>query len=255
MRLLSILMGMALLAASVLSSACISASDAEYRADDPAIAEGSPEMWALACDAIHTSTMQVGFDRLRWGPATKANIELVKKNLAEGPWDVKNREDALRRIVETQKGSHSQLFWQLGKYLENASPDEQKAYIAAHENDPDELNQIKIAAAHYPRLKEKGLLGWDLARCIALCRRAYTAGYLERQEAWSFIMPMARKLRATFTSWEDVSNNYLLGRRFWCKYRADEGNPILEQELAKLLKDEKSVWRSVPWNLDLVTPM
>ena len=208
-------------------------------------------MWALATDALHSSAQHVGLDRLRWGPATKANIEFVKKDLAEGPWRVRNREDVLRKLKATQSEGYSQAFWQMGESFAKATAKERDAYLAKHKDDPDALNRLEIVTAHYPQLKAKGLLGWDLARYIALCRRAYTAGYLEREEAWDLIMPIARRLQAAFDSWEDLGNNYLLGRRFWSKELADSGNPILEKEFKKLLGDETSVWRKLPWKVDL----
>ncbi len=49
------------------------------RAEDPLVVDGSPQMWALATDAIHSSTQNAGLNRLRWGSATKANIEYRQK--------------------------------------------------------------------------------------------------------------------------------------------------------------------------------
>jgi hypothetical protein len=223
------------------------------RADDPAIADGSPKMWALATDAIHSSSRDAGLDRLRWGPATKENIEYVKKDLAEGPWCISNRVDVIRKLKATQTSGYTAMFWKMGAELAKASERDRAALRVELRDSPNALNQLEIASVNYPRLKQKGLLAWDLARYIALCRRAYTAGYLEREEAWSMIMPVAQRLQTVFDSWEDLGDNYLLGRRFWSKAAADSGNPILENEFRRLLNDETSIWRKVPWNLDLGT--
>jgi len=227
------------------------AAEETLRADDPLIDANSPQLWALATDAIHSSSRNAGLERLRWGPATKANIEYVKKDLAEGPWGITNREDVLRSFKFTQTEGYTKTFLEMGAYLEKTSEDERRAFIAGYKDDPDVMNQIEIVTNHYHLLKGKGLLAWDLARCIALCRRAYTAGYLNREEAWAMIMPVARRMQSVFDSWEDMGNNYLLGRRFWSKTAADKGNPILEKQFKKLLEDQNSVWHTVPWKLDL----
>ncbi len=208
-------------------------------------------MWALATDAIHSTSREAGLSRLRWGDATKANIDYVKWDLEHGPWGIKSREDVLRMLKSTQTKSHTHTFWEIGKYLAKASESERDAYLAKYKDNPSSINRIEIAAVNYPQLKEKGLLAWDLARSIALCRRAYTAGYLEREEAWLLIMPIARRIQSVFDSWEDLGTNYLLGRRFWSKEYADMGNPILMKQFKELLNDEESVWHKTPWDLDL----
>jgi Protein of unknown function (DUF1266) len=40
-------------------------------------------------------------------------------------------------------------------------------------------------------------------------------GYLAEDEAWEKIMPAAAKLHATFSSWKELGENYLIGREFW----------------------------------------
>lgn len=76
------------------------AAEETLRADDPLIDANSPQLWALATDAIHSSSRNAGLERLRWGPATKANIEYLKKDLAEGPWGITNRVFAKLILLE-----------------------------------------------------------------------------------------------------------------------------------------------------------
>jgi hypothetical protein len=64
-------------------------------------------------------------------------------------------------------------------------------------------------------------------------------------------MPIAHKIQTVFDSWEDLGNNYLLGRQFWSKAYADRGNPALEVQFKKLLSDPSSVWHKLQWKLDL----
>ena len=194
---------------------------------DPIIEEGSPRRWALATDAIHSTLREAGLDRLRWGAATKANIEYVRKDLEQGPWRIRSRADVLESLKTTQTDSYSKMFLELGEYLSKLSEAERVAYAAKQNDDPKVLNRIKIATEQYPRLKNKGLLAWDLARCVALCRRAYTVGFLEREEAWTIIMPIALKIQTVFDSWEDLG--IYVARQFYNQLKISfSGTNILE---------------------------
>ena len=72
-----------------------------------------------------------------------------------------------------------------------------------------------MAKEYYKKLGEKSLLGWDYGRYICLCRWGYLVGWLNEQEAWEKIMPAAELLQKSFSSWEDLGRNYLIGRLFW----------------------------------------
>jgi hypothetical protein len=143
------------------------------------------------------------------------------------------------------------MFLEMGQQWANTSTNDRTAFISYYSANPNIINRIEIVEEYYPQLKNKGLLAWDLSRCIALCRRAYTAGYLEREEAWDMIMPIAQRIQPLFDSWEDLGENYLLGRSFWSKRYADMGNSILRKTFKTLLEDDNTVWKKTPWELDL----
>jgi hypothetical protein len=62
-------------------------------------------------------------------------------------------------------------------------------------------------------------------------------------------MPAAEQLQNEYTSWEDLCKGYLIGRAMWGGNGSDFS---LINDIAKgLLENEKSPWKSTPWNTSL----
>ena len=119
------------------------------------------------------------------------------------------------------------------------------------QNEPELLNKINIAGKYYTALGKKSITAWDCSRYISLCGWGYVVGYLSEDEAWERVMPAARMLQQTFDSWEDLGNNYIIGRQFWsADYTAQQGDSFSEV-LDTLSTSPGSPWRTIPWDLDL----
>jgi hypothetical protein len=117
------------------------------------------------------------------------------------------------------------------------------------------LNQkIAVVELHYARLGATGILGWDLIRFIFLCRWGYAAGYLTQQEAWDTMIPAARALRHSFTSWRELGENYTIGRQFWDPDEHVTSGYFLRKAFDRLLSDPESPWNRVPWDVEFGPP-
>ena len=58
-------------------------------------------------------------------------------------------------------------------------------------------------------------------------------------------------LQKKFDSWEDLGQNYLIGRRFWShKYTTEKGD-LYEDAFQRLLDMRSSPWNKYPWDMDL----
>ncbi len=68
------------------------------------------------------------------------------------------------------------------------------------------------------------------------------------------MMPAARILRQTFTSWRDLGENYLIGRQFWDPEEQVQTGSRYRQAFDRLLADPASPWNRVPWAVDLGRP-
>jgi hypothetical protein len=70
-------------------------------------------------------------------------------------------------------------------------------------------------------------------------------------EAWQHVMHAATILQSTFSSWEDLGQNYLVGRQFWSAEETIYDGKGFQDAYEWLLSDPVSPWRRNPWNTSL----
>ena len=216
--------------ACLLALAAASSSAAETPLSD------LQKQWALATCAIRMSQNGDRHDILGGQEKTPANI-VSARNLLHDWWNTAKREDLLESLEFLEKRGHRAQFEKLGSSSPSLSPASPEA---------------RFVLSYYRKLGKESLLGWDFTRYIALCRWGYLAGYLNEQEAWDRIMPAARLLQKTFSSWQDLGANYLLGHEFWSP--GDTASVIgasLDYTYRTLVMDLNGPWRRIPWGLDL----
>jgi Protein of unknown function (DUF1266) len=119
------------------------------------------------------------------------------------------------------------------------------------------LHRLEFVRQNYRLLGERGILAWDLVRYIALCRWGYLAGYLPVMDAWDRMMPAALRLQQTFSSWQDMQNDYLIGREFWSAKQTQENGERFRAIYERFIQDPSSPWNVNPWtmNLGVATPL
>ena len=130
----------------------------------------------------------------------------------------------------------------------------QELHTVCQEAQGDPVAQLNLRSAgptvdfvlrHIGRFKNGDLVAWDFARLINMARWGFTAGYLPEAEAWEAIMLAARRLAREYASWEELSENYLLGFSYW----RDGADPddLLRDAATWLMTDPESPWRQIPW--------
>jgi hypothetical protein len=97
---------------------------------------------------------------------------------------------------------------------------------------------------------DRTAIGWNYPRAVNLARWGYAAGYLQEQEAWNFIMPLAERLQQTFSSWQEFGQCYMHARADRFDNSLDARRDI-EYAYRELLTDHHSPWRKYAWSLDL----
>ena len=214
----------------------------------PALAPA--KAWALATSAILTERNRHRHDLLAGAQPGEETAQEMKEILSEF-WGVNGREDLLRTLQALDDGGHRQGFERLGAQLERTSDEQIKALLAS-QGYPDELaHRIEVVTRWYRPLGSKGLLGWDYARYVSLCRWGYAAGYLGEAEAWARILPVARKLQRAFASWRELGDNYLIGRQFWSLQQTRDNGRLYVEVYEKLVADPQSPWNRHAWATSL----
>jgi hypothetical protein len=207
--------------------------------------------WALGCSAMLIERNHDRHDLLGTAVRSERNIEKMKEFLITSGWDINNRIDLLENLEWIEKGGHRSKFDGMGKYLQTLNPQEYKKVLKDYEKNPNAQHKFKITKEYYRKLGRKSLLGWDYSRYICICRWGYMAGYLSEEEAWKRIMPVAKMLQKTFSSWEDLGKNYIIGRQFWSYKATQEAGYLFDDAYQRLLDMPTSPWNKYPWTMDL----
>ncbi len=223
----------------------------EDNSGSPQTSISAMQKWALGCAAILTERNHDRHDLLGARFRTPKNIEDCKRFLIESGWDIKNQTDLLDSLMWIENEGHCQSFKQLGEKLKALTDGEYQKMLADNQADKEILNRIQIAAKYYMALGDKSLFGWDYGRYICLCRWGYMAGYLSEEEAWQKIMPVAKLLQEKFNSWQDLGQNYLIGRRFWSHEDSQQNGYQYEDAFLRLCDMPSSPWNKLPWDMSL----
>jgi hypothetical protein len=210
----------------------------------------SPHSWALATTAIIFEVNRHRHDLLSGTVATPGGEEIGKHVLSQW-WGISNHDELLGMLGWLQFEGHRADFDQLGRRVDALSEREFRSIEAAADSNPQAANQLDIARKNHRALGQKGILAWDLVRYIALCRWGYLAGYLSDAEAWTHIMPAALRLQQSFTSWQDLQSDYLIGREYWSVQQTENNGARYRAIYERFLQDPNSPWNTNPWTMDL----
>ena len=202
--------------------------------------------WALAMCAILTQVNGERHDLLGGCGRTPENVQICNQGLSDW-WGIESREDLLDTLTWIEQGGHRRGFDYIAYGLSlPAGLDELHAQAGG---DPELDNQIDMVRDYADRLGVKSISGWDYARYVFLCRRGYLGGYMSEEEAWQRIMPAARLMQANFSSWKDLGDNYLIGRRYWSVQETQNSGAAFQDAERQLLTDPQSPWVRLEWNL------
>lgn len=207
--------------------------------------------WALGCSAMLMERNHSRHDILAAGERNLLNVRRTKYILSHW-WGVRNQAELLETLAWLdEQGGHRKKFDGIGKYVSGMSEEQFQSVLARYGGDMEKRQKLIIARRYYELLGEKGILGWDYTRYIAVCRWGYTAGYITEQQAWDKIMPIARKLQETFDSWEELGENYLIGRQFWSYSHTQDTGDLFVAAFDRLQQQKDSPWNIYPWDMDL----
>jgi hypothetical protein len=211
---------------------------------------------ALAFGAILDSQNGDPHSRLvpEMGPAEHESDERRIRGMLADSWDVHDRGELLETLDNLQSGEngHRATFWTLRHMLLEAKMENYFKVITEASAGDDASARKFIVATHLAPLRNQTLpiTAWDFGRYINLCRWGVDAGWITEQEAWSRILPAARLLQASYSSWDEFAADYLLGRNFWNPGTGKDNNTI-RYRITLLKLPPKGLWSTIPWGQSL----
>ena len=207
---------------------------------------------ALAFSAILSSVNNESLSELNEGPVDDELRKRQQQSLYEW-WDIKSRDDLLSKLQWIEDGGHRKVLWEMREHLKASPIENLLEEIFKDTKDKNDFNRKLMAALSLgaPQRKVVDIMAWDYGRYISLCRWGYLCGYITEEEAWEMILPAARYLQESYTSWNEYAEDYLRGREFWSLTQTIMTGHIHREAAAKLLAERKSIWNSASWGLSL----
>lgn len=94
---------------------------------------------------------------------------------------------------------------------------------------------------------------WNLLRFMLVSRLGVAAHYYDDDLSWSEILPVARRLQATYSDWRAMGQAYVLARRHWKELPLDGSadDQGMQQILDNLMRLDDTRWAQ----LDYKTPL
>jgi hypothetical protein len=222
----------------------------------PYLDEGYPEdahptdkqkSWALATCAM-VMDRNSGSHYVLGGRTNSFSTAVLKQ-----AWNIDSKETLLDWLYKLECGGYRRFYDQWVEAYEARSPEEQeRARRESFERGGTVSNRMDVMLAMRGRFKDTGLVGRDFSRYVLLCGYSYRAGYLTEKEAWKLIMPAARLLQKAFSSWNELADNYLEGRRFWSLDTYLQKGERMRNAVNHLKWHQSSSRRRLKWDLNLL---
>jgi len=201
------------------------------------VQEGSNiEAWILGCGAILARVNRLDPYQVGMFTRTAANAAAERRSLSDS-WSIDSREDLIQTILAMTDDGHAEQFF-FDAELANSFSDAEFKRLLEMSSDMDKYMWplVKSLSAKWG---DVGIKAWDWFRMIHLAEWGYIAGYLEFEEVYMFVKPVAQRLRDTFTSWDEATENYMDGYAYWSRTDVSKENTSYKQRL-KIYEDLKA---------------
>jgi ankyrin repeat protein len=197
--------------------------------------------WALAVGAIYAQRFNGNTKVLGEGYAAEDSQTMLSRD-----WKIRDKGGLFQELDDLRDHGHHSTYQAEGAALALMSDGQFNKLLASQ---PDQAVAIKATRASYIKWKERSGLAWDLCRAANLVSNAFSAHYINEQEAWERLMEIARLAQSHFGSWREMSDNFLDGREIW----ADQRDARFEACAQLLLnpKDPNSPWNQNSWKTEL----
>ncbi|WP_188830119.1 DUF1266 domain-containing protein [Nocardia camponoti] len=235
------------------------------------------ELRGLALGAFYSARWDAFHDELLLGPERDHPLgdrrELAIDTLT-GAWGITDANEARATMEALLDGMHSPLYALINPLVNasvNASErdrfgeraDRHRAFLRQvgsfrGMDNPESLvrdydiwaQAVKIGfTEHLSRPLPHGIEAWDIARVVAVARMAFTAGYIEAEMAWAYIMRALPQAQRRYRNWRQFGDAYLAGWTFWqaTEDLAELKNGGVDRrlELVRLWTRPTSPWRRI----------
>jgi tetratricopeptide (TPR) repeat protein len=201
--------------------------------------------WALATSGIIMLANGWKVNIIGGGIPTPTHKDQVKKILMDS-WDIDDKNSSMETIQWLKDRGHRVGFTEGYKKYLSLSDSDKKLILKIYENRIEEIENFLFYKDHGKEIGSKSLIAWDYCRIIQVAGMSYVCGYLSYDEAWKEIMDAAKVIQKSYSSWEDMARNYMLGGEFWSGDKYYISSRL--NAYYWLLENENSPWKKLEWN-------
>lgn len=206
--------------------------------------------FAYALGAVYHVAQGFTADAPEGEPEPGLNRHILSKS-----WGVEGREDLIRRLTDLGSEGHRERYGKLLRYYamlwrpnvaslrEQCRSDIREGGEEA-EDSAALLWRLDAVQADKSGIRSSPLLAFDAARGIMLARAGLMLGWLSEDEAWDYMLDVARDVQRTYGSWAAYGKDFLLSRNVWA---GDDTPDVFDAVVSDLLEAPKSPWRRIPW--------
>ncbi|MBZ0234962.1 MAG: DUF1266 domain-containing protein [Deltaproteobacteria bacterium] len=184
--------------------------------------------------------------RRRWVLALAAVIDAVDRARAgeavdDPAWCAKVLRD--RHRVDSAAKLERRLAW-----LEDEGDTRAAQGTSLPGNPKEDGAREAVVRKHRQEILRAGLLAWDTAALVAVCRWAVRAGIVDEAAVRQRVLMAGYRCQRAYASWRAFGEAFELGRLYTS---GGQGHKATAQALAWLLEAADSPWQTLPWALDL----
>jgi hypothetical protein len=209
--------------------------------DDPVSPVPPAREWALAVGAIYTQ--RAGLDTKVLGSNEGPD---PAKTMLKRDWGITDKETLMSRLDSLIITGHRATLQKDGAAYAAMSDEDFEKLTTGQ---PQKAGSMKALRACYQKWKERTGLAWDMCRAVNVINSSFAAKFITEDEAWTQLMRVARVTQPAFSSWQEMSDNFLDAREVWSNGR----DPKFEACSKVLLNsaDPNSPWTINSWNTSL----
>lgn len=201
--------------------------------------------WAIALSAGYFVRNQWDFQYL--GGAKRPDVKTAKNILQE--WDLKTKTDLLNQLEQLKDAGHHLSYQQQSQKFARFNDQEFENFLAGPTVNPSERERLKAMRVGFLKWGDRNALAWDWCRYVYLLNAGFGAGLISEEEAFAMMMPIAKQIQKSFSSWKELSENFSDGRVIWSGSRDANFEACLH--LLRNPEDPNSPWNQLSWDLDL----
>jgi hypothetical protein len=176
------------------------------------------------------------------------------RNLLERSWNINNKRDLFRSLEYLKYSGQTRTFFRLKHILTLETELTFEEIVDKYQLSRNHYNRMLHIYENWDLYSDIQFVSWDWGRYVSVVRWGYGAGYLDEDEAYDLIVPVASLVQNRYSSWEEFGQEYVLGRMLF-----GAGVENLDAYYKSSINSYKKmispggVWDKLLWNTQLYT--